>query len=65
MVLGILDFTDFLTYDYIKGKYTSKFKKGANMNLDILETIHTDICSPNMDSRGRKYFTIFIHTHLV
>jgi hypothetical protein len=36
--------------DYIKRKQTNKSKKGANRSLDILEIIHTDICSLNMDS---------------
>ena len=50
---GVLDFTDFETcVDCIKGKQTNKSKKGANRSSDILEIIHTDICSPDMDSHG-------------
>ena len=46
--------------DCIKGKQTNKSKKGANRSSDILEIIHTDICSPDMDSYGKKYFISFI-----
>uniref|UniRef100_A0A2N9G0L4 Integrase catalytic domain-containing protein n=1 Tax=Fagus sylvatica TaxID=28930 RepID=A0A2N9G0L4_FAGSY len=42
------------------GKQTNKSKKGANRSSDILEIIHTDICSPDMDSHGQKYFISFI-----
>uniref|UniRef100_A0A2N9GEG7 Retrovirus-related Pol polyprotein from transposon TNT 1-94 n=1 Tax=Fagus sylvatica TaxID=28930 RepID=A0A2N9GEG7_FAGSY len=60
-VLNTLDFTDFETcVDCIKGKQTNKSKKGANRSSDILEIIHTDICSPDMDSHGQKYFISFI-----
>jgi hypothetical protein len=49
--LNTLDFIDFETcVDCIKGKHTNKSKKGANRSLDILEIIHTDICSLDMDS---------------
>ena len=46
--------------DCIKGKQTNKSKKGANKSSDILEVIHTDICSPDMDSHGQEYFISFI-----
>ena len=46
--------------DCIKGKQTNKSKKGANRSSDILEIIHTDICSLDMDSHGQKYFISFI-----
>eukprot|EP00253_Pinus_taeda_P031110 PITA_31110 len=60
-VLNTLDFTDFDTcVDSIKGKQTNKSKKGANRSSDILEIIHTDICSPDMDSHGQRYFISFI-----
>uniref|UniRef100_A0A2N9GK36 Retrovirus-related Pol polyprotein from transposon TNT 1-94 n=1 Tax=Fagus sylvatica TaxID=28930 RepID=A0A2N9GK36_FAGSY len=60
-VLNTLDFTDFETcVDCIKGKQTNKSKKGANRSSDILEIIHTDICSLDMDSHGQKYFISFI-----
>jgi transposase InsO family protein len=60
-VLNTLDFTDFETcVDCIKGKQTNKSKKGANRSSDILEIIHTDICSPDMDSHGQRYFISFI-----
>ncbi|EOY03851.1 Uncharacterized protein TCM_019054 [Theobroma cacao] len=50
-VLNTLDFTDFDAYvDYIKGKQTNKTKKGAKRSSDILEIIHTNICSLDMDS---------------
>jgi transposase InsO family protein len=59
--LNTLDFTDFETcVDCIKGKHTNKSKKGANRSSDILEIIHTDICSPDMDSHCQKYFISFI-----
>ena len=60
-VLSTLDFTDFETcVDCIKGKQTNKSKKGAKRSTDILEIIHTDICCPDMDSQGPKYFISFI-----
>ena len=61
-VLNTLDFTDFDTcVDCIKGKHTSKSKKsGVHRSSDLLEIIHTDICSPDMDSYGQKYFISFI-----
>ncbi|KAJ9685151.1 hypothetical protein PVL29_017257 [Vitis rotundifolia] len=60
-VLSTLDFTDFETYvDCIKGKQTNKSKKGATRSSTILEIIHTDICSLDMDSHGQKYFISFI-----
>ena len=46
--------------DCIKGKQTKNSKKGANRSSDILEIIHTDICSPNVDSHGQRYFISFI-----
>uniref|UniRef100_A0A2N9JA23 Retrovirus-related Pol polyprotein from transposon TNT 1-94 n=1 Tax=Fagus sylvatica TaxID=28930 RepID=A0A2N9JA23_FAGSY len=48
------------TYDSMHGKQTNKSKKGANRSSDILEIIHTDICSLDMDSHGQKYFISFI-----
>ncbi|RVW36734.1 Retrovirus-related Pol polyprotein from transposon TNT 1-94 [Vitis vinifera] len=46
-----LDFTDFETcVDCIKGKQTNKSKRGATRSSTILEIIHTDICSLDMDS---------------
>ena len=60
-ILNTLDFTDFETcVDCIKGKQTNKSKKGANRSSDILEIIHTDICSPDMDSHGQRYSISFI-----
>ena len=60
-VLSTLDFTNFETcVDYIKGKQTSKSKRGATRSSAILEIIHTDICSLDMDSHGQKYFISFI-----
>ena len=46
--------------DCIKGKQTNKSKKDANRSSNILEIIHTDICCPNMDMLGKKYFITFI-----
>lgn len=46
--------------DFIKGKQTNKLKKGANRSSDILEIIHNDICSLDMDSHYHKYFISFI-----
>ena len=60
-VLNTLDYTDFETcVDCIKGKQTNKSKKGANRSSNILEIIHTDICSPDMYMHGQKYFVTFI-----
>jgi transposase InsO family protein len=60
-ILNTLDFTDFETcVDCIKGKQTNKSKKCANRSSDILEIIHTDICNPDMDSHGQKYFISLI-----
>ena len=60
-VLSTLDFTDFETcVDYIKGKQTNKSKRGATRSSVILDIIHTDICSLDMDSHGQKYFISFI-----
>ncbi|RVW43636.1 Retrovirus-related Pol polyprotein from transposon TNT 1-94 [Vitis vinifera] len=46
--------------DCIKGKQTNKSKRGASRSSTILEIIHTDICSLDMDSHGQKYFISFI-----
>ena len=64
-VLSTLDFTDFETcVDCIKRKQTNKSKKCATKSSTILEIIHTDICSLDMDSHGQKYFIYFIEiTH--
>jgi transposase InsO family protein len=60
-VLNTLDFTDFETcLDCIKGKQTNKSKKGATRSSDILEIIHIDICSPDLDSHSHKYLISFI-----
>ncbi|KAL6315681.1 hypothetical protein AAG906_005772 [Vitis piasezkii] len=60
-VLNTLDFTDFDTcVDCIKGKHTNKSKKGAKRSTDILKIIHSDICCPDMDVYGLKYFISFI-----
>ena len=59
-VLSTLDFTDFETcVNCIKGKQTNKSKIGATRSSAILEIIHTDICSLDMDSHGQKYFISF------
>ena len=44
----------------IKGKQTNKYKKGAKRSSEILEIIHSDICCPDMDIPGPKYFISFI-----
>lgn len=60
-VLNTLDFVDFETcVDCIKGKQTNMSKKGANRSSSILEIIHTNICCPDMDVHGQKYFITFI-----
>ncbi|CAO2827720.1 unnamed protein product [Amaranthus hypochondriacus] len=60
-VLSTLDFTDFETcIDCIKGKQTNKSKKGAKRSSSILEIIHSDICCPDMDAYGQRYFITFI-----
>jgi len=63
-VLSVLDFTDFETcVDCIKGKQTNNFKKGAKRSSNLLEIIHMDICCPDMDSSGPKYFITFIDNY--
>ena len=60
-ILNTLDFSDFETcVDCIKRKQTNKSKNGANRSSDILDIIHTDICSTYMDSHGQRYFISFI-----
>ena len=60
-VLSTLEFTEYKTcINCIKGKQINKSKKGAKRSSDILEIIHTDICSPDMDSYSQKYFITFI-----
>ena len=60
-VLNTLDFSDFETcVHYIKGKQTNKSKKGAKRSTNLLEIIHTNICYPNMEANGPKYFLTFI-----
>ncbi|RVW85345.1 Retrovirus-related Pol polyprotein from transposon TNT 1-94 [Vitis vinifera] len=44
----------------LEGKQTNKSKRGATRSSTILEIIHTDICSLDMDSHGQKYFISFI-----
>ena len=59
-VLSTLDFTNFETcVDCIKGKQTNKSKRGATRSFSILEIIHTDICSLDMDSHGKKILHLF------
>lgn len=56
-----LDCNDFdICVDYIKGKQTSKKKKGTEKSLKILEIIHLDICNSNIDSCSQNYFIFFI-----
>ncbi|KAL6315625.1 hypothetical protein AAG906_003728 [Vitis piasezkii] len=53
-VLSTLDFIDFETcVDCIKEKQTNKLKKGATRSSAILEIIHIDMCSLDMDSHDR------------
>jgi len=60
-VLNTLDFADFKIYvDCIKGKHTNMSKKDSNRRLSILEMIHIDICCPDIDAHGQKYFITFI-----
>ena len=64
-VLSTLDFTNFDTcVNCIKGMQTNKLKKCANRSLNILEIIHSDICCPNIDAYGQKYFITFIDDYL-
>ena len=59
--LSVLDFADFETcVDCIKGRDTNKSKKCAKRITDILEIMHSDICSTDMDLYGSKYFISFI-----
>ena len=60
-VLNTLDFANFDTcIDCIKGKQSNNFKKGAKRSTDVLEIIHSDICCPDIDTHGPKYFISFI-----
>ena len=60
-VLSTLDFVDFETcVNCIKGKQTKKSKKGTKRSTNLLEIIHTNICCPNIDANGPKYFITFI-----
>ena len=60
-VLSNLDYTDLETcVDCIMGKQTSKSKKNVNRSSNVLEIIHTDICYPDKDMLGKKYFITFI-----
>jgi len=60
-VLSTLNFIDFDTCtDCIKGKQTNKSKKGAKRSSTVLEIINSDICCPDMDAYGQKYFITFI-----
>ena len=60
-VLSTLDFTNFDTcINCIKDKQTNKSKKSAKRSSTILEIIHSDICCPDMDAHGQKYFITFI-----
>ena len=60
-VLSTLDFADFETcVNCIKGKQTNKSKIGEKRSTNLLEIIHTDICCPDMDANGLKYFVTFI-----
>ena len=59
-VLSTIDFIDCETcVDCIKGKQTNKSKRGATRSSTILEIIHTDICSLDMDSHGKKILHLF------
>ena len=50
-VLSILNFTNFDTcIDYIKRKKTNKSKKGVKRSTNLLEIIHTNACSLDMDA---------------
>ena len=52
-VLSYLDFTDFDTcVDCIKSKQTNNSKKDAKRSSTMLEIIYSDICCPDIDSRG-------------
>ena len=46
--------------DCINGKQTNMSKKGTNRSSNILKIIQTDICCPDMDAHGQKYFITFI-----
>ncbi|KAA8522096.1 hypothetical protein F0562_012590 [Nyssa sinensis] len=47
----------------LEGKQTNKSTKGATRSSHILEIITTDICSPDMDSHGQRYFVSFIDNY--
>ena len=63
-VISTLDFTDFETCVHcIKGKQTNKSKKGAKRSTNLLEIMHTNICCPDMDANGLKYFIAFMDNY--
>ena len=49
-----------LSVNCIKDKQTNKSKMGAKRRTNLLEIIHTNICYPDMDANGLKYFITFI-----
>ncbi|KAL0373926.1 UNVERIFIED_CONTAM: Secreted RxLR effector protein [Sesamum radiatum] len=60
-VLNTLDFTDFDTcMDCIKDKQINVSKKDAKRSSNLLKIIHTNICCPDLDSYGQRYFITFI-----
>nr|CAN81603.1 hypothetical protein VITISV_031789 [Vitis vinifera] len=56
----IMKFTSLKLIGIRGGKQTNKSKRDAIRSSAILEIIHTDICSLDMDSHGQKYFISFI-----
>ena len=63
-IFSTLDFADFETcVNCIKDKQTNKSKMGAKRRTNLLEIIHTNICYPDMDANGMKYFITFIDNY--
>ena len=62
-ILGHLDLSNFqVCVECIKGKQTNKRNLGTERGKDVLEIIHTNICSPFpiYSWNGQKYFIMFI-----
>ena len=60
-ILQSLDFSDLDScVDCIKDKQTNMSHQGSKRSSDLLEIIHTDICSPDIGSKDPKYFISFI-----
>lgn len=63
-VLNSFDFTIFQTsVDCIMEKHTNKTNIDTKRSTSILQIIHLDICSPEIDSYSQKYFILFTNNY--